>query len=131
MDVADTNAPTWVSETGLVVVASFGRSGYVRSPHRSDEAAAVSLNCGDIGSVIPTDAPTSEDEWTHVDAESRPAKQRHLVQDGRVPPSTIGAFLFTRPSSGGGVGDHMLLDTAASYRMNPMHFGLCARPPCP
>jgi hypothetical protein len=34
-------------------------------------------------------------------------------------------------TSGGGVGDHMLLDTVASYRMNPMHFGLCARPPCP
>jgi hypothetical protein len=50
MDVADANVPTWVSDTGLVVVASFGRSGYVSSPHRSDEAAAVSLNCGDMGS---------------------------------------------------------------------------------
>jgi hypothetical protein len=96
MDVDDTNAPTWVSDTGLVVFASFGRSGCVSSPHRSDEAAAVSLNCGDIGVVIPTDAPPSEDEWTHVGAESRPAKQRHAVQGGRVPPSTIGAFSFSR-----------------------------------
>jgi len=69
------------------------------SPHRSDEAAAVSLNCGDIGVVIPTDTPPSEDEWTHVGAESRPAKQRHAVQGGRVPPSTIGAFSYFSPLS--------------------------------
>jgi hypothetical protein len=99
MDVADTNAPTSVSDTGLVVFASFGRSGYVSSLHRSDEAAAVSLNCGDIGIVIPIDAPPSEDEWTHVGAESRPEKHRHAVQDGRVPPSTIGAFFFYSPLS--------------------------------